>query len=201
MGIKLAVGVVGGVVATFVGFLLNQRYQDDKEKIKNLKEYIATLYSAANELEFYTDKLKQLSGELDCLIEQLRHWRTEWIIPTYSIYPDFLEQCKITINRFHRNPTLVKDIGHCHFELCHILERLDLLKRQMYAPLPTDAAALTQQLQLHRVNANGFKGLVDANIPVFQAARESVLLQKEAMEKKLRIQRERSLCPGADDSA
>jgi hypothetical protein len=189
---KLA-SFAGGIVATFFGFLLNQRYQNDKEKIKELKEYIASLQSAANELEFYGDKLKQLSGELERLINALREWRTDWIIPTYSIYPEFLEKCKTTINTFHKNPILVKEVSHCHFELCHILARLDLLKEQMYTPLPANAAALTEQLKIHRVNANGFKGLVDSNIPVFKATCDLILSEKSDMERKLQLQQERSL--------
>ena len=189
---KLA-SFAGGIVATFLGFLLNQRYQNDKEKIKELKEYIASLQSAANELEFYGEKLKQLSGEVDRLIGALRDWRTDWIIPTYSIYPDFLEKCKITINTFHKNPVLIKEIGHCHFELCHILARLDLLKEQMFSPLPQNPAALTEQLKIHRVNANGFKGLVDSNIPVFKATGDLILAEKSNAESQLRLQRERNL--------
>jgi hypothetical protein len=195
---KLA-SFAGGIVATFLGFLLNQRYQNDKEKIKEFKEYISSLQSAANELEFYGDKLKQLSGELDRLIGALREWRTDWIIATYSIYPEFLEKCKITINTFHKNPHLVKEVGHCHFELCHILARLDFLKEQMFAPLPQHPAALTEQLKIHRVNANGFKGLVDSNIPVFKATCDLILSEKAKVEAELRLQKERCLLANVED--
>ena len=195
---KLA-SFAGGIVATFLGFLLNQRYQNDKEKIKELKEYIVSLQSAANELEFYGNKLKQLSGELDKLATALKAWETNFIIPTYSIYPNFLEKCKATINAFHKNPHLVKEVGHCHFELCHILARLDLLKNQMYAPLPTDPRMRTEHLKMHCFNANGFKGLVDSNIPVFKATCNLILSEKSDMESRLRLQQERSLFGSAQD--
>ena len=194
---KLA-SFAGGIVATFLGFLLNQRYQNDKEKIKELKEYIVSLQSAANELEFYGGKLKQLSGELENLVNALQRRDTNWIIPTYSIYPDFLEKCKITISAFHKNPNLVKEVGHCHFELCHILARLDLHKEQMSVPLPA-GLLLNAQLAVHFANANGFKGLVDSNIPVFKATREAILAEKLKMENKLKLQEERSLFSGADE--
>ncbi|MBI3414927.1 MAG: hypothetical protein HY043_06330 [Verrucomicrobia bacterium] len=195
---KLA-SFAGGIVATFIGFFLNQRHQNDKDKIKELKEYIASLQSAANELDFYRGKLTQLSGELENLANALKTWKTNWIIPTYSIYPDFLEKCKITINTFHKNPNLVKEVSHCHFELCHILARLDLLKEQMAEPLAVDPRILTEQLKTHFINANGFKGLVDSNIPVFKATCDLILAEKSSVESQLRLQKERSLFASAED--
>lgn len=189
--VKLA-GFAGGIVATFVGFFLNQRYQTYKDRIKEFKEYIVSLQSAENELDFYRRKLIQLSGELDNLAKTLDQRNSFWIVPTYSIYPDFLEKCKITINGFFKNPNLVKELGHCHFELCHILARLDLLKKQLYEPLPNNLAA-SQQMAIHAGNVKGFKGLVDSNIPVFKAASEAILEEKTKMEEKLRLQKERSL--------
>jgi hypothetical protein len=187
---------IGGVV---LGFFLNQYHQESKEKIKELKEYIATLQSAANELEFYGNKLKQLSEELDRIAIELKAWRILWIVPTYSIYPNFLEKCKITINRFQKNPNLVKEVGNCHFELCHILERLNLLKAEMRVSLPTEPRAMTEQLKTHRVNVEGFKGLVDDNIPVFKAACDLILCEKIKMENSLKLQKERSLFSSAEE--
>lgn len=188
---KLA-SFAGGIVATFLGFLLNQRYQNDKEKIKELKEYIVSLQSAANELEFYGGKLIQLSGELGELAIILKRRDVDWSVQSYSIYPDFLEKCKITMNTFYKNPNLVKEIGNCHFELCHILARLDWHKDQMSAPLP-EGLLRNSHLAVHLTNVNGFKGLVDLNIPVFKATREEILAEKLKMEHKLKLQEERSL--------
>ena len=192
-GIKILVGLVAGVVATFLGFLLNQYQQDNKDTIKEIKEYIAALQSAANELEFYTDKLQQLSSELDALVKRLEAWKTNWVIPTYSIYPDFLEKCKTTISVFHKNPKLVKEVGHCHFELCHILARLDFLKKEMNAIIEGSAADITRELNTRRINCGGFKALVDSNIPVFQAAREEILSEKTQMDRELQVQKGRNL--------
>jgi hypothetical protein len=192
-GIKILVGVVAGVVATFLGFLLNQYHQDSKETIKETKEYIASLQSAANELEFYTGKLQQLSSELEALEKRLEAWKTNWVIPTYSIYPDFLEKCKITISAFHKNPKLVKEVGHCHFELCHILARLDFLKKEMNTTMEGSATDITRELNTRRINCGGFKALVDENIPVFKATREEILSEKVKMDRELQVQKERSL--------
>jgi hypothetical protein len=190
-GIKILVGIVGGVVATFIGFWLNQYHQDNKEKIKEIKEYIAVLQSAANELEFYEGILDQLSKELDAIVKRLEKWETSWIIPTYSIYPDFLEKCKGTISEFHKNPKLVKTVGRCHFELCHILARLDFLKREMNVPM--DGKNINHELKTRLVNVGGFKLLVDDNIPVFKNAREEILSEKVDMETELQLKKERSL--------
>jgi hypothetical protein len=197
-GIKLLAAVLGGVVATFVGFLLNQRHQDYKEKVKELKEYIVALQAAADELEFYGYKLNQLSSELAGLAKKVEEWSVDWIVPSYSIYPNFLEKCKSTIYTFYKNPTLVKDVGHCHFELCHILERLNLMRRELRAPLESEGAARTKQLRVHLFNVNGFKGLVDSNIPVFKRVREAILSERKQIEKELEIRREQSLIPGSE---
>ena len=176
-----------------LGFLLTQYHQENKEKIKELNEYIAALQSAANELDFYRAKLGQLSGELEAIAVIASTWHSDWIIPTYSIYPSFLEKCKITINAFQKNPHLVKEIGHCHFELCHILERLNLIKQELRSELSTDLRILTEQLRVHFRHAKGFKGLVNSNIPVFKAASDAIMTEKTTMECNLRLQKERSL--------
>ncbi len=196
LGFKFVVGIIGGLIGVggvVLGFLLNQYHQESKERIKELNEYIAALQSAANELDFYRAKLTQLSGELEAIAAKASSWRADWIIPTYSIYPSFLEKCKITINAFQRNAYLVKEIGHCHFELCHILERMNVLKHDLRTELSTDARILTEQLKTHFGNAKGFKGLVDSNIPVFKAASEAILAEKTKMDEELRLQKERSL--------
>jgi|GEM_PF-5363526 len=186
---KLA-SFAGGIVATFIGFFLNQYHQNNKEKIKELKEYISSLQSSANELEFYNAKLNQLSGELEKLANTLQQ-RNVFIIPSYSLYPDFLEKCKIALNTFHKNPHLVKEIGHCHFELCHILARLDFLKVEMSTSLQQS------QTQLHIANIRGFKELVDSNIPVFKATCDLLLAEKTSMEHELRLQKDKGLfCNG-----
>ena len=188
--IKLA-SFAGGIIATFVGFLLNQSHQNYREKIKQINEYNASLQSSANELEFYSGKLKQLSGELENLAEKLdRRDAYNWITPTYSLYPNFLEKCKITINTFHKNPNLVKQIGHCHFELCHILARLDLHKEQMSVQLPTGLLRENAMAVLC-VNVKGFKGLIDLNIPVFKATCDIILAEKTKMEGSLELLKER----------
>lgn len=190
---KALFGLAGGILATFLGFILNQYHQDNKEKIQRTEEYLAALQSAANEIEFYTGKLNQLSSELDDLTKRLEAWKTNWVIPSYSLYPDFLEKCKITINAFFKNPKLVKDVGHCHFELCHILSRLDSLKSLMNTGVTGSHEQIMQDLKMRRINCYSFKKLVDANILTFIGVRDEILLEKTKTAVELQLLKDRSI--------
>ena len=109
------------------------------------------------------DKLHQLSNEITDIITSITPAQTKSIIiPSYSLYPDFLEKSKIEINSFFRNSDLVKNIGECHFELCHILERLNFLKDEFKKPF--------NQLHIPTTitNLEGFGSLVDKNIKTFE---------------------------------
>ena len=109
-------------------------------------------------MEFYNDKLHQLSDEARKIITAIGT-NSNPIIPTYSLYPKFLENSKINLNKFYRNIDIVKRIGHCHFELSHIQERLELIKKEL---------RILYDPQLQISNVGGFKGLVDSNIIEFQ---------------------------------
>lgn len=197
-GFKVVLGLVGGTFATFVGFLLNQHHQHCKESIKEVRDYIVALQSAADELEFYGGKLGQLSSEMGAIANEIQSRNTTWIIPTYSIYPDFLEKMKVALSTFYRNPDLVKQVGHCHFELCHILARLDLIKTELRVPLGNDRVQVTVQLKNHLQNVLGFKGLLDLNIRTFSATRDAILIERSEMGRVLALQKERSLLSTED---
>lgn len=196
--IKIAVAIVGGVVATFVGFFLNQRQQKEKDKEKDLKEYVIALQSTANELVFYKQKLTQLSNDLANLLHQIKNMQA-WIIPSYGVYPDFLEKCKETLNTFFKNSDLVREIGHCHFELCHIRERLESLKAELRTPIePGPIFDVMPKVSRIGVNVEGLKLLVDSNIPVFEKAQNDTTSERLKIEQEVIAFKERSLFSGSD---
>ncbi len=196
---KAIVGLIGGVIAAFFGFLLNQYHQTNKEAIATLEGYKICLQSTANELEFYASKLKKLSQDLEEVVKKLTQWKVDWIIPSYGVYPDFLEKCKITISEHQKNSLIVKNVGHCHFELCHISARLDLFKKQMETQLSQDGGARTHELSIRLINCEGFKKLVDSNVVVFTNTRDELLAEAKLIEKQLLIKKERSLFACPDD--
>lgn len=154
------IGLIGGAVGFFIA-----RYLDRSSKRRDEEErYCVLLESLANELEFYADKFGFLSDQLAGFIGG------SGIVPSYTFYPNFLEQGKIRMNEFMRNSKLVKEVGHCHFELSHICERMENFKKQ--------SEDGTSPHPMLIGNANGFKGLVDSNIPVFKT--NALALRQEA---------------------
>jgi hypothetical protein len=195
---KIIIAIAGGIVATFVGFFLNQRQQKEKAKEKDLKEYIIALQSTANELGFYKQKLTQLSDDLAKLSHQMKNMQA-WVIPSYSVYPDFLEKCKGTLNVFFKNPDLVRDIGHCHFELCHIKERLESIKTELQTPIePGPVFEVMPKVSRIHANVEGLKLLVDSNLPVFGKAQNDTASEKLKTEQVVIVFKEQSLFSGSD---
>ena len=174
----------GGISAFFTAFALiglaitiilqvkeNERVKtqikDQKEEIikekknDNYRKYLNCLFTTQNELKFYLEKFRQLSSEINNAIQDAKSGQTV-ILPTYTFYPSFLEKQKIDLSGFFYNSVIIKDVGHCHFELCHIVNRLDLYKSEM-------KGRNSQNLAMVLWNANGFKGLVDLNINTFNS--------------------------------
>lgn len=154
------IGLLGGIV----GFFVSRRIETGTKKREEDERYFCVLQSVANELDFYADKFKFLSGQLQDSLAG------EGIIPSYQFYPSFLEQGKIRLSGFMRNPSILKEVGHCHFELSHIRERLSIFINQfddLASPAP-----------MMKTNTQGFLKLVESNIPVFQA--NAALLRDEA---------------------
>jgi len=151
-------GIITGVITSFLAFLIKEWIQNKKAKKLELKKYTILLQSTRNEISFYQGKLNQLSGEINNIINDLQKGN-KCIMPSYSLYPDFLEKCKIEINSFFLSSELVKEVGECHFELCHILERFSTEKGDLIKNNPADEFAL--------VNLNGLKILIDDNIHRF----------------------------------
>jgi len=69
-----------------------------------------------------------------------------------------------------RDIDLLKEVGHCHFELCHICERLVIFKRE--ADKPPEEKNIKLMIKF---NVSGFKNLVDSNIPVFRKTAATLL--------------------------
>lgn len=146
------------LVAAFVGFwaaLLVDRY---RAGVEERRRFSAAITSAGNELEFYVAKLKYLSDQLGALVNAFESPNNgRLVLPSYTLYPSFLEQAKNRLAEFMRQPELVKEVGHCHFELGHVVKRLDRL--QTSRPMRNDE---------YRSNLLNFKGLVDQTTGEFE---------------------------------
>ncbi len=126
-GILIGVGI--GVLTSFLGFLTNSSYQKRQDEKKELKKYYISLKSTRDELDFYLGKLRQLGNEMTNIFNLIKAHKS-FAIPSYSLYPDFLEKAKIEQYGFFKNSELVKKIGMCHYELAHVSERLEFFKRE-----------------------------------------------------------------------
>jgi len=122
-------GVAIGVFTSFLGFLANSWYSKRQNEKKKLGEYCNSLRSIRDELCFYMEKLKQLSKDFARIQKQIS-MAPQIDIPSYNLYPNFLERAKIEQYVFFKNPVLVKKIGECHYELAHVSERLNFFKEK-----------------------------------------------------------------------
>lgn len=145
--------VLGSLITLFVTTWIGTR---QKERELDQK-YLNLVTSTINELEFYLTKLNQLATEAQAIILNLSS-QTPPLIPTYSLYPTFLEQAKLNLSSFNKNPELVKRVGHCHFELSHIQQRLELMKTEL---------RMKKNSHVLILNVGGFKALVESNVTEF----------------------------------
>jgi hypothetical protein len=147
------------IFATFLGFLGSQKLENRRKRLAEDQRYKILLTSAKDELEFYKPKLTVLSEQLNAISKSIEASGTTIILPSFNLYPAFLETLKSQILSFMRDGELSKEIGHCHFELCHIRERLlELIKNTPPGITPDQAFS---------VNIAGFKTLVDNTISSF----------------------------------
>jgi len=152
-------------LASIITLLLTNIYNTRQKRKEELSNYISLLSSTKNELEFYIIKLDELKSDSNNIIIAIKTQNSPPIIPTYSIYPKFLENSKIELSKFYKNVEIVKRVGHCHFELSHIFERLELIKlelRTKYDP------------QKEIANIGGFLKLVESNITEFSLVAEVI---------------------------
>ena len=133
-----------------------------EKSVSERQNYLTTLLTTQNELAFYRAKFIQLSGEVGAAVTAAQSGQSV-ILPTYRFYPDFLENQKIELTKFHIDSELIKDLGQCHFELRHIVERLTLYLEQMNS-------LNSQNVTIYLGNALGFKGLLDVNTKTFEDA-------------------------------
>jgi hypothetical protein len=173
--------LLGSLIATFFGFLLNQQWQRAKDKAQRLGEYIVALRSTAKELQFYASKFEQLAEQISKASNAIATNQLP-IFPSYTYYPSFLEKCKVGLNQFFRDPGLVYEVGHCHFELGHITKRLDVW-RDGFAGITVSDPHTNRVMQF---NTQGFRSLVVANVPVFKALAARLETQAELGEQELK---------------
>ncbi len=159
-----------GIAATFVGFLLNQTWQQTKERKQRLERIIALLDSTRSELDFYAGKLRELSSDM----ANVRRNSSpvpgmEGIaVPSYDLLPAFLEKAKLQLADFHQTLPLVSEVGNCHYELCHLQGKLTSFKEM------ASTAQGPQCLPFVVLMAGGLRGLANENTQLFEAVAKEV---------------------------
>ncbi len=160
-------GVAIGVFTSFLGFLANSRYSKRQNEKKKLGEYCNSLRSIRDELYFYIEKLKQLSKDFASIQKQISMGQ-QINIPSYSLYPNFLERAKIEQYVFFKNPVLVKKIGKCHYELAHVSERLNFFKKK---------ASNKEWSFFNKANLIGYRMLLGHKIKQFKSVISEIDLE------------------------
>jgi uncharacterized coiled-coil DUF342 family protein len=148
-----------GVVASFIGFVIKESWQNTKTKKSKMDAELAMLRSIRNEIEFYHGKLKQLSQEL-----RPEYFRRDdgVILPSYDFYPSFIERSKNEMLGTSRDDELIRIVGNCHFELCHTQGKLTSFRMNVNQRRRVDEELL--------VNADGLRQLVDNTASEFEHA-------------------------------
>ena len=185
---KLIVPTVLGALVAIIAFFLKDRFTSRKEKQRNIQSYLTLLYSIHRELTFYKGKLEFLRKQLDDTIQFFDGKSYRFETPTYSIYPSFLENSKSEIMSFHRDADMIDEVTHCHYELCHVLERMkrhsEKMKefKQLAPPNLKDGMEIWidyQENEEMKLNVMGFRGLVDNCIKSFENARSKLKVRME----------------------
>ncbi|MGA2787474.1 MAG: hypothetical protein ABSF60_08095 [Verrucomicrobiota bacterium] len=152
---NLAAALIGFLAALLI-WRLTEWSQAKRKKRDNEMEYLALLRAVQNELIFYKNKFGFLSNQIGEAIKAAMQGRPA-ARPSYSFYPAFLERAKQDLCSFFKNEELVRELGHCYFELCHIVERVEWYK-----------SVQAERLVFEVNNIQGVKALIDSNIPVFE---------------------------------
>lgn len=158
---KIIVPVLIGVLISLGSFCLNNWYINKKQYENETVSYLNLLYATYTEVKLYIGKLRVLKDDIAKFIGDLESGNTT-IIPSYSIYPNLLEKSKSEIMSFHRNADLIEEISLCHYELCHVLERLNKFKN----PKQGDS--------LIKINAESFMVLVETCFSEFESLNTNI---------------------------
>lgn len=170
------VSVLMGAVVTFIAFLIKERYYRRKDERKRTVRKIALLQSAGAEIGFYRGKLVQIKNQIDEIIPALTS-EQRVIVPTYTVYPGFIENLKTELARDVEEPDLVKKLSHCHFELAHIARRL------------ADNISMTGKgkgsVKDQQARWGGLRKLVNSNITTFKSFESTLDKRRSNLEQSL----------------
>jgi len=149
-----------------------------RDERKALLEYLSIVKAAAHELRFYLGKLHRVIEDVEKLAALIpeRLQPVIFVIPTYDLYPDYLEQIKLELAKRTRNDGLVQQISNCHFELCHIRERF----AQTKAAFSEHFLNIAHASNLRTENLAGFLALVRQNIELFEKCIDAFDLEAKA---------------------
>lgn len=155
--------IASGAIGVLVGLVIREIWVLVKDR-RASRGRLRTLTTVAHdEITFYLAKLQQLEEELGAFVKTITGLGgTQVFTPSYTVYPDFLEHQRRLIAE-HRlsSSEIVRDLGHCAFELRHIAKRMADART---AGAPTLAVS----------DWSGTHGLVSKNVKVFQAMQEKL---------------------------
>ncbi len=157
---NLLSGSVGAVVVLF----LTQFIAYSRRRREDRKKYITTLMIINAELKFYRNKLSQLESFNTQILEDLETGKIP-VVPTYSFFPEHLSQMKALLCQHQRNPELIREVTECHFEICHITERLDHTKSVLRDNINNDIEIL---------NIRGFNKLISKTASLFECTEKLI---------------------------
>ena len=170
---SVVAAVLLGVAVSFASFCLKELIQAWRARKRRSNEYGHALAATMDELRFYLGTLKQLEGEANAILLALSAGKP-FSVPTYSLYPSFIEHAKMDLGNFHRSSGLVGRVSRCHFELCHVSERLTRLKAVALVRTPAGASLAPE-------NVRGFVRLITENIQRFEQTIESLAAEVDKM--------------------
>lgn len=176
-GISTMIAALAAIIAAALTSGLSEWLRRKTERKAAAHRYIVALTLARSEILFYRRGFDQLSERAEGISFSVQMPTTLRLgVPTYDIYPDALEKAKLSLFDALRSSDLVEEIGHCHYELCHIRRRLahviETVTRYNAMPRHSESLGdvLRAKLEVDVVidDARGFRGLVESNKLVFE---------------------------------
>ena len=180
-----------GVAALYIGFILNQTWQREKERKERLHKIIALLGAIEKELDFYRSKLNALVNDLEDELKQEIGPMKGLAIPSYDFYPAFLEKAKNALVDYHETSDLVAVVSECHYGVGSVQAKLDSYRMIVQAACEKGGDSIS--IMAVALNRGGLKGLAKENSEHFTAAREKVVAKQNCIKCDLETLFEHSL--------
>ncbi len=121
------IGAFTGLGGYFLGALLQRRALAREVASR----HASLLLAAFTELGVQIGRLSELRAHLVDVRSDIESGGSKVRIPSTPILPGFLGTLRDQVLGFQPRHDILTELGRCHFELCHVEARLDVLRERL----------------------------------------------------------------------